>query len=465
MKQYDVIVIGGGPGGYVTAIYAAQKGLKTALVEKADLGGTCLNWGCIPTKALARNAEVLRTIQESGEYGISLDLNQVKADYSLAQKRSREVSAKLNKGVAGLMKKNGVDVFAETAKLSAADKVKLTPSGEILQGKKVILATGSHAFKLPSIDYTKPGIMTAREALELKEIVPGEKIVVIGAGAIGMEFASIWNTYGADVTVIEMLPRILPNEDEDVSKEVARAFKKRKIGLKTGTAVNNVVSTAKGIEITVEKKGKEEKLVADKLLVSVGVRANTKDLGLEAVGVALNDRGFVAVDECFLTNVPNVYAIGDLTGKLTLAHVASAQGLEVIHHILGKDVKTINYANVPRCTYTYPEAASVGLTEAQAKDAGYDVKVGQFPLIANGKSLAMNETSGFVKIVADKKYNEILGVHFVGAHVTELISAATGYIDLEVTADEIADIIHPHPSVSEVIMEAAHAVVGQAIHI
>lgn len=465
MKQYDLIIVGGGPGGYVTAIYAAQNGLKTALIEEKDLGGTCLNWGCIPTKALAKNAEVLRTIFDSKDYGISIDPNQIKVDYAMAQKRSREVSGKLNKGVQGLLQKNKVDVFKERAKLASGTSVKLTTSEEILAAKNIVLATGAHPFKIPGFDYQNPNIMTSRGALEMTDLKASDEIVVIGAGAIGMEFASIWASYGAQVTVIEMLPRILPNEDEAVSKEMTRAFKKRGVKVKAGYKVTSVSIKDKKIEVNLEKNGKNEKITGDKLLASAGVRANTENLGLESAGIKINQRGFLDINDQFQTSCATVYAIGDLTGKMALAHVASAQGLEVVHQILGEAVKKINYSNIPRCTYTYPEVASVGLTEEQAKNAGYKVKVGEFPLLANGKSLAMNETTGFVKIVADEKYNEILGIHLIGAHVTELIAAAAGYIDLEFTADDIAQVIHPHPSVSEAIMEAAHAVVSKAIHI
>ena len=465
MSKFDLVVIGGGPGGYVAAIYATQQGLNTALVEKADLGGVCLNWGCIPTKALVHNAEILRTVKEANKYGIDLNSNEIKADYSAAQKRSREVSGKLTMGIKSLMKKNKVTVIQGEGSLLSGTKVKVMPTGEVLETKNIILATGSHAFKIPQFDYSNPNIMTAREALELTEINPGDKITVVGAGAIGMEFASIWASYGAAVTVVEMLPRVLPNEDADVSKEIQRAFKKRDIAVKVDSKVTSVVAEGKGFNLIIEKKGKTESIPCDKILVSAGVRANVENIGLEAAGVKLTERGLVEVNDQLLTSCPSVYAIGDVTGKLALAHVASAQALAAVHAILGKPVKQFNYENMPRCTYTYPEVASVGLTEEQAKAAGYDVKVGTFPLVANGKSVAMNETTGFVKIVADKKYNEILGTHLVGAHVTELISAATAYIDLEFTAEDIAQVVHPHPSVSEAIMEAAHAVVGQAIHI
>lgn len=465
MNKFDLIVIGGGPGGYVAAIYAAQKGLKTALVEKADLGGVCLNWGCIPTKALAKNAEVLRTVKKADKYGIALNSSGIKADYAVAQKRSREVSGKLTMGIKSLMKKNKVTVFQGEANLINGTSLKIVPSGEILETKNMILATGSHAFRIPGIDYSNPKIMTSKEALQLTDVNPGDKIVVIGAGAIGMEFSSIWDSYGAEVTVIEMLPHLLPNEDADVSKEMEKSFKKRGIKYKLETKVNSVVADGSKLNLVIDEKGKTETITCDRLLVSAGIRPNVEGIGLEKAGIKLTDRGYVQVDDQLKTSCSSVYAIGDVTGKLALAHVASAQALAAVHAIVGEPVKQFNYANMPRCTYTYPEVASVGMTEEQAKKSGYDVKVGTFPMAANGKSVAMNETGGFVKIVADSKYNEILGVHFIGAHVTEMISAAASYIDLEFTADDIAQVVHPHPSVSEAIMEAAHAVVGHAIHI
>lgn len=465
MNKFDLIVIGGGPGGYVAAIYGAQQGLNTALVEKADLGGVCLNWGCIPTKSLARNAEILRTVKEAAKYGIDINASEVKADYEVAQKRSREVSGKLTKGIQSLMKKNKVTVIKGEASLINGTKVKVMPSGEILETKNIILATGAHAFKVPGFDYSNPNIMTSREALALTDVKPGDEIIVIGAGAIGMEFASIWASYGAQVTIIEMMSRLLPNEDADVSKEIERAFKKRGIKAKTDSKVTSVNVSGNTISLVVEENGKQENLSCYKLLVSAGVRPNVEGIGLEAVGIKLSEKGMVQIDDQFRTTCPTVYAIGDITGKLALAHVASAQALAAIHAIEGKPVKQFNYANMPRCTYSYPEVASVGLTEEQAKAAGYDVKISTFPLAANGKSVAMDETAGFIKIVADKKYSEILGTHTVGAHVTELIIAPTAYIDLEFTAEDVAQVVHPHPSVAEAVMEAAHGIIGEAIHI
>ena len=333
MANFDLIVVGGGPGGYVAAIYGAQNGLKTALVEKDNLGGTCLNWGCIPTKALARNAEVLRTVNEAAEYGISLDAKSVKADYAAAQKRSREVSAKLVRGINGLMRKNKIEVIKGEGVLVSGTQVKVGDT--TYSAKNIILATGSHPFKIPTIDYSNKNVMTSRQALELTDAKPGDKFVIIGAGAIGMEFASIWASYGVDVTVIEMLPRILPNEDADISAEVAKAFEKRGIKTMPGTKVVHVVAEGNDITVIVEKDGKRETLKCCKLLVSAGVRANVADIGLEAAGVKLTERGLVQVDENLRTTCPTVYAIGDITGKLALAHVASAQALAAVTAIVG----------------------------------------------------------------------------------------------------------------------------------
>ncbi len=465
MKKFDLIVVGGGPGGYVAAIYASQQGLKTALVEKADLGGVCLNWGCIPTKALIANSEILRAIKNASAFGISLDQTSVKPDYASAQKRSREVSSHLIKGVTGLLKKNNVTMFNGEATLTSSSTVKILSTNQTITATSVILATGAHPFKLPNIDYTNPNIMTSRDALELTDLKPNEKVIIIGAGAIGMEFASIWETYGAEVTIIEMLPHLLPNEDDDISKEIELAYKKRKIHFKTNTKVTEVTGSENNLNITIDSAGRSEILSCSKLLVSAGVRPNTNNLGLDLVGVKLNEKGWIEVNENFQTTCPNIYAVGDVNGKMALAHVASAHSMVAVDAILGRNLKQINHVNMPRCTYSYPEVASVGVTEKQAKDLGFDVKIGVFPLLANGKSIAMGETTGFVKIVADKKYNEILGIHIIGAHVTELIHAATAYLDIEVTADELSRVVHPHPTISEAIMEAAHVIVGHPIHI
>lgn len=465
IKSYDLIVIGGGPGGYVAAIYAAQSGLKVACIEKENLGGVCLNWGCIPTKALLTNAEILRSVIDAANYGIDFDQSTLKIHYDSAQKRSREVSARLVKGVESLIKKNKIDFYHDQAKLASPTSVTLINSKETLQAKNIILATGSSPKKLAHINYDHPNILTSKDALEVTQITPDEAIIVVGAGAIGMEFSSIWSTYKAKVTIIEMMDHLLPNEDEQISKEIERAFKKQKINFHTNTKLLDVKPNDDQLSITIDTNGKVQTLTCNKLLISAGIKPNSADIGLEKVGIKVAEAGWIIVNEKFQTNCPSVYAIGDVTGKMALAHVASAHAMVVIDAILNKPTKVLNHLNMPRCTYTYPEVASVGLTEKLAIEKGYKVKVATFPLLANGKSVAKNQTQGMVKLVVDETYHELLGVHMVGDHVTELIHAPTAYIDLEITADELSKIVHPHPTVSEAIMEAAHIYLGHPIHI
>ncbi len=457
MSNYDTIVIGGGPGGYVAAIKASQLGQKTAVVEKVHLGGICLNWGCIPTKALLRNAEVINLLKEGKTFGFSFD--NLKVDYSAAQKRSRQVSQRLVKGVGFLMKKNNIDVLEGLGQLKSATQVEI--NGETHTAKNIIIATGARARSIPGVEIDGDKLLTYHQALELTE-TPAS-LIVIGAGAIGMEFAYVFHSYGAEVTVVEMLPRVLPLEDEEVGQEVAKQFGRSGIKIKTGTKVEKVETDSAGVTITVSQDGQSEILKATKALIAIGVAPNSENLGLEAVGVK-TERGFIQVNEQMQTNVPGIYAIGDVTGKMPLAHVASAQGIIAAETIAGHHSRPLTYANMPRCTYCFPEVASVGLTEAQAQEKGYEVKVGKFPFQPNGKALGLNETVGFVKIVAESKYNEVLGVHMVGPHVTELLAGPTGMIGLETTLEELAHTVHPHPTLSEVVMEAAHAALGQAIH-
>ncbi|GAB4536133.1 MAG: dihydrolipoyl dehydrogenase [Anaerolineae bacterium] len=463
MSTYDVVIIGGGPGGYVAAIRARQLGLKTALVEREHLGGVCLNWGCIPTKALLHNAEVIRLLDEGKTYGFDFDRDSLKVDYGVAHKRSRQVSGRLVKGVQFLMKKNGVEVFEASGSLKSATEVALS-TGDTLSTRHVILATGARARSIPGVEIDGERILNARHALELSE-VPAS-IVVIGAGAIGVEFAHIWRAYGAEVTIVEMLPNVLPLEDADVSQEMAKALSRQGIKVHTGTRVEkiDVASDGSGLILSVVRDDQGQTIPAEKVLMAIGVQPNSEDLGLEAAGVR-TERGWIAVDETMRTSLPNVYAIGDVTGKMPLAHVASAQAIVAVEAIAGLDPETLIYPNIPRCTYASPEVASVGLTEAQAREEGYDVKVGQFPFRANGKALAIDDYEGFVKIVSDARYDQILGVHMIGPHVTDMIAGATGMIRLETTTEELARTVHPHPTLSEVIMEAAHALLGHAIHI
>jgi len=461
MANYDVVIIGGGPGGYVAAIRARQLGLKTALVEREDLGGVCLNWGCIPTKALLHNADVIRLLGEGKIYGFDFDRDSLTVDYAVAQKRSRQVSGRLVKGVGFLMRKNEVDVFEATGGLKSASEVALS-TGETLTTRNVILATGARARSIPGVQIDGQRILDARHALELTEVP--SSIAVIGAGAIGVEFAHIWHTYGAEVTILEMLPDVLPLEDADVSQEMAKTLAKQGIKVHTNTRVDKVDVAGDGLTLTVSKDGQAETIPAQKALMAIGVQPNSENLGLDTVGIN-TDRGWITVDNTMRTNVPTVYAIGDVTGKMPLAHVASAQAIIAVEAIAGLELEPLVYANIPRCTYASPEVASVGLTEAQAREEGYDVKTGQFPFRPNGKALAINDYEGFVKIISDSQYDQVLGVHMIGPHVTDMIAEATGMIRLETTTEELARTVHPHPTLSEVVMEAAHVVLGQAIHI
>jgi dihydrolipoamide dehydrogenase len=458
MSDYDTIVIGSGPGGYVAAIRASQLGQKTAIVEKEHLGGVCLNWGCIPTKSLLRNAEVANLLNEGKTFGFSFD--NLKLDYSVAQKRSRKVSERLVKGVTFLMKKNKIDVIEGFGQLKSKTEVEV--NGEVHTAKNIILATGARARKIPGVEIDGDKLITYHEALELTAVP--QSLVVVGAGAIGMEFAHVFKSYGADVTVVEMLPRVLPLEDEEVSKEMEKQFGRAGVKVQTGTKVEKVETTAKGVKITVSKDDKSETLEAEKALIAIGVAPNSENLGLEEVGVK-TERGYIQIDDRMQTSISGIYAIGDVTGKLALAHVGSAMGLIAAEAIAGHKTRALNYKNMPRCTYTYPEVASVGLTEAEANERGYEVKTGKFPFQPNGKALGLNENVGFVKIVAENKYNEVLGVHMIGPHVTELIAGPTGMIGLETTVEELARTVHPHPTLSEVVMEAAHVTLGEAIHI
>jgi len=462
--KYDLIVIGAGPGGYVAAIRAAQLGLRTAVIEKEEVGGVCLNWGCIPTKSLLRNAEVIELLSQGKEYGFSFD--NLEVDFAAAVKRSRQVSSRLVRGVNGLLKKNKIDLVKGEAKLLAPGRVQVSPDGQVLEAAHIILATGAQARSIPSLPVDGKRIITSRHALE-REVCP-QSIIVVGAGAIGVEFAHLYHTYGAQVTVVEMLPRILPLEDEEVSATLAGSLKRRKIALLTGTRTEGATLTDDGVTVRVRnvESNEEGQLTAEAVLVAIGVRANSEGLGLEAAGVQVDQRGFVPIDGFMRTNVPSIYAIGDLTGKLLLAHVASAQGMVAAEHIAGHGTQPIDdYSFMPRCTYCHPQVASLGLTEAQAQERGVEIRVGKFPFQANGKALALAEREGFVKIIADASSAEILGVHMIGPEVTELLPELALARALEATPEEIARTVHAHPTLSEAIMEAAHSVEGLPIHL
>lgn len=463
---YDVTVIGAGPGGYVAAIRAAQLGLRVALVEREHLGGICLNWGCIPTKALLRNAEVISLLGEGKEFGFTL--SGLEIDYGAAVDRSRKVSERLVKGVDGLMRKNGVDVVKGIGRIRSARAVEVTTDapGEdslrILETRTIIIATGGRARSIPGVAPDGERILTYREAIVQRNVAAS--VVIVGAGPIGMEFAHIWRTYGSEVTVVEMLPRVLPLEDEEVSAVVDRSFKRRKVKLLTGARVEELEKTSDGVRVRVANDQGEQVIEAEQALVAIGVRPNSEGLGLEDVGVRL-DRGHVVINDAMQTTVPGVYAIGDVTGKLPLAHVASAQGIVAAEAIAGVELTELDYDAMPRCVYCQPQVASFGLTEAQARERGHEVKVGRFPFLASGKALGLGERDGFVKIVTDARLGEILGAHLVGPEVTELLPELVLARNWELTPEEIARSVHAHPTLSEAIMEAAHGVFGAPIHI
>jgi len=465
MAEYDVVVIGAGPGGYVAAIRAAQLGLKAAIVDKQWLGGVCLNVGCVPSKALLRNAEIAHILRERGkDFGFSMDNLQL--DYSAAVKRSRQVSGRLTKGVGLLMRKNNIDVVMGTARLTARDTVTVQDAEgktQELKARNIIIATGAHTAMIPGVQADGQKILTYLEAI-LQERLPASAII-IGAGAIGAEFATIWSSYGSAVTMVEMLPRILPLEDEEVSVELAKAFQKRGIKIHTGTRVQSIETTETGVCVTVSAGEQTQVLEAEQALVAIGFKPNTADLGLEELGVKLTERKFIQIDEHMATNVPGIFAIGDVTGQLLLAHVASAQGILCAEHIAGHQTTPLDYRMMPRATYSQPQVASFGLTEAQAREQGHEIKVGRFPFQPNGKALGLGDYAGFAKIISDAKYGEILGAHLIGPEVSELLPELTLAQRMELTAEEIARNVHAHPTLSEVLMEAAHGVDGQPIHI
>ncbi|MFC2015476.1 dihydrolipoyl dehydrogenase [Chloroflexota bacterium] len=462
-SRYDVTIIGAGPGGYVAAIRAAQLGLKVALVEREHLGGVCLNWGCIPTKALLRNAEVISLLGQGKEFGFTV--GEIVADFGAAVDRSRKVSERLVKGVGALMRKHKVEVFEGTATLRSAGAVEVASAEggtRVLETRTIIVATGGRARSLPGITPDGQRVLTYREAIVLREAP--SSVIVIGAGPIGMEFAHIWRTYGAEVTIVEMLDRVLPLEDDEASTLVERAFKRRKVKLLTSTRVQGVDTTDQGVQVRVSSDDGEQVLGAERALIAIGVQPNCENLGLEGLGVHM-ERGHIIVDDRMRTNVPGVYAVGDVTGKLALAHVASAQGVVAAETIAGAQTRNLDYGAMPRCTYCQPQVASFGLTETQATEQGHEIKIGRFPFLANGKALSLGERDGFVKIIADATSGEILGAHMVGPEVTELLPELVLARTWELTPEEIARSVHAHPSLSEAVMEAAHGVFGAPIHV
>ena len=463
-ENFDVVVIGAGPAGYVAAIRAAQLKQKVAIVDKEWLGGVCLNVGCIPSKSLLRNADIAHTLRERGkDFGFSFD--NLKLDFGVAFKRSRQVSDRLVKGVGFLMKKNNITVFMGEALLTRPTTVTVKDKeGKTteLNAKNIIVATGATAAVPGAWKVDGQKVVTYLEAI-LQDKLP-KSVIVIGSGAIGVEFSTVWRSYGVDVTIVEMLPRLVPLEDEEVSKELKKEFEKRGIKCLVNNKVESVEATGTGVKVKVSSEGKETTLEADQALVAIGFRPNSKGLGLEEVGVKISDRGFIEINEKMQTSLPNIYAIGDVTGKLMLAHVGSAMGIIAAENIAGAETITLDYEMMPRATYSHPQVASFGLTEAQAKERGYNIKIGRFPFQPNGKALGLGDYAGFVKIVVDEKYGEILGAHMIGPEVTELLPELTLAHMMELTPHEIARNVHAHPTLSEVLMEAAHGAEGTPIH-
>ncbi len=461
--NYDIIVIGSGPGGYVTAIRAAQLGFKTAVIEKESLGGICLNWGCIPTKALLKSAQVFEYLNHSKDYGISAD--NIQADFSGVIKRSRDVADGMSKGIQFLMKKNKIDVIMGTGKVKPGKKIDVTGAdGKVstYSASHIIIATGARSRQLPNLPQDGKKIIGYREAMTLPK--QPKSLVVVGSGAIGVEFAYFYATMGTKVTVVEFLPNVVPVEDEEVSKQLEKSFKKQGIEVMTNASVESVDTKGEGCKVNIKTKTGNMTIDADIVLSAVGIEANITGLGLEETGIK-TDKGKIVVDKYYATNVPGYYAIGDCVPGQALAHVASAEGITCVEKIKGMHVDAIDYNNVPGCTYCQPEIASVGYTEAKAKEAGYTLKVGKFPFSASGKAKAAGASDGFIKLIFDAKYGELLGAHMIGANVTEMIAECVALRKLETTGHEIIKTIHPHPTMSEAIMEAAAAAYGEVIHL
>jgi len=462
--SYDIIVVGSGPGGYVTAIRASQLGLKTAIVEREALGGICLNWGCIPTKALLKSANVFEYLSHAADYGITV--KDAKADFNSMVKRSRDVADGMSNGIKFLMKKNKIDVLTGNGILKANKTVTVTDeagkSTDHTANRAVIIATGARSRALPNLPQDGEKIIGYRQAMTLKK--QPKKMVVVGSGAIGVEFAYFYNAIGTEVTIVEYLPNIVPVEDTDVSKQLEKTFKKSGIKVMTGSSVESVDTSGKHCVVSVKTAKGDEKIECDVVLSAVGIQANIENIGLEEVGIVV-DKGRILVNDFYETNMPGYYAIGDVIPGPALAHVASAEGIVCVEKIAGHHPEPIDYGNIPGCTYCSPEIASVGMTEKAAKEAGVELKIGKFPFSASGKASAAGAKDGFVKLLFDAKYGELLGAHMIGANVTEMIAEIVAIRKLETTGEELIKTIHPHPTMSEAVMEAAAAAYGEVIHL
>ena len=461
--KYDIIIIGSGPGGYVTAIRASQLGFKVAVVERENLGGICLNWGCIPTKALLKSAQVYEYLKHVDAYG--LKAKEIDKDFTAIVKRSRDVAEGMSKGVQFLLKKNKVDVIDGFGKIKAGKKVDVTGAdGKVTEysADHIIIATGARSRELPFLPIDGKKVIGYREAMTLPK--QPKKMIIVGSGAIGVEFAYFYNSMGTDVTIVEFLPNVVPLEDEEVSKQFARSLKKSKIKVMLNSSVTKVDTSGKGVVATVDTKKGEQTLEADIILSAVGIKSNIENIGLEDVGI-VTDKDKILVNDFYQTNLPGYYAIGDVVPGPALAHVASAEGITCVEKIAGLNPESIDYGNIPGCTYASPEIASVGLTEAQAIEKGYDIKVGKFPFSASGKASAAGAKEGFVKVIFDAKYGEWLGCHMIGAGVTDMIAEAVLGRKLETTGHEVLKTIHPHPTMSEAVMEAVAAAYDEVIHL
>ena len=458
MSKYDVIVLGSGPGGYVTAIRASQLGFKTAVIEKESLGGVCLNWGCIPTKALLKSAQVFDYLKHAEDYGLKVETYD--KDFDAVVNRSRNVAEGMSKGVQFLMKKNKIDIIIGYGKIKPGKKVDV--DGTEYSADHIIISTGARSRELPSLPQDGKKVIGYRKAMTLEK--QPKKLIIVGSGAIGVEFAYFYNAMGTEVTVVEYMPRIVPVEDEEISKQLERSFKKSGIKIMTSTEVTAVDTSGKGVKASVKTNKGEDTLEADVVLSAVGIKTNIENIGLEDVGI-VTDRDKILVNDFYQTNMPGYYAIGDVTAGPALAHVASAEGILCVEKIAGQQVEALDYGNIPGCTYCSPEVASVGLTEAQAKEQGLEIKIGKFPFSASGKASAGGNTEGFVKVIFDAKYGEWLGCHMIGAGVTDMIAEAVLGRKLETTGHEVLKTIHPHPTMSEAVMEAVADAYDEVIHI